>query len=567
MSSAWKFVCFCVLLSSSAAVIAGDRLAEIQKSSIAEGKSEIVHWGNNPEKYTQWRTHSNRLIPVYTYGTLNGGEGVDLRSYTGMNSVYRSEESLKRIYGRVPEQTVCESAVWMDQTNIADLQRAAVKAGKKHIFLVIFDGMDWQTMQATAIYNQQAIMYEAGRGSGTFLQRYKAGGTTQYGYMVTSPHNDGTKVNVNTQTVENPGGVRFGGYNPLAGGFTPWDVPTDVSYLLGRPTSDVVAHVYTDSASSATSMTAGVKTFNHAIGVGPSGEKLLTIAHELQDAGWSVGAVSSVPISHATPGSAYAHNVSRKDYQDISRDLLGLPSIAHPKSPLPGMDVVIGGGYGVSKTKDKKQGENFEAGNMYLADSDFEKSSIENGGQYVTVQCQDGTSGEFELMQAAKKAASQNHRLLGFFGVKIGNGHLPFQTANGDFKPVIGNGKKIETYSENQLKQNPNLSQMTNAALVVLSSRKTSTWLMVEAGDVDWANHDNNLDNSIGAVNSGDQAVKAIAEWVEENSNWNESLMIVTADHGHMLNLTKPEGLIDTEAVGSSTAASTVEEKKTDKTQ
>ena len=143
MSSVWKFVCFCVLLSSSAAVIAGDRLAEIQKSSIAEGKSEIVHWGNNPEKYTQWRTHSNRLIPVYTYGTLNGGEGVDLRSYTGMNSVYRSEESLKRIYGRVPEQTVCESAVWMDQTNIADLQRAAVKAGKKHIFLVIFDGMDW----------------------------------------------------------------------------------------------------------------------------------------------------------------------------------------------------------------------------------------------------------------------------------------------------------------------------------------------------------------------------------------------------------------------------------------
>ena len=67
---------------------------------------------------------------------------------------------------------------------------------------------------------------------------------------------------------------------------------------------------------------------------------------------------------------------------------------------------------------------------------------------------------------------------------------------------------------------------------------------MVEAGDVDWANHDDNIDNSIGAVNSGDRAVKAITEWVEANSKWDESLLIVTADHGHMLNLVKPEMLI-----------------------
>ena len=58
---------------------------------------------------------------------------------------------------------------------------------------------------------------------------------------------------------------------------------------------------------------------------------------------------------------------------------------------------------------------------------------------------------------------------------------------------------------------------------------------MVESGDVDWANHNNNLDDSIGAVLSGDAAFKYVHDWVEKNSNWNESAIILTADHGHLL--------------------------------
>jgi alkaline phosphatase len=67
---------------------------------------------------------------------------------------------------------------------------------------------------------------------------------------------------------------------------------------------------------------------------------------------------------------------------------------------------------------------------------------------------------------------------------------------------------------------------------------------LVESGDVDWANHDNNLDNSIGAVLSGDAAVRRITDWVDQNSDWNESLLIVTADHGHYLILDQPSQLI-----------------------
>ena len=85
---------------------------------------------------------------------------------------------------------------------------------------------------------------------------------------------------------------------------------------------------------------------------------------------------------------------------------------------------------------------------------------------------------------------------------------------------------------------------MTRAALTVLEPNDNGFWLMLEAGDVDWANHDNNIDNSIGAVLSGDAAVKVLTDWVEQHSSWDETVLIVTADHGHYLVLEKPELLI-----------------------
>jgi alkaline phosphatase len=52
---------------------------------------------------------------------------------------------------------------------------------------------------------------------------------------------------------------------------------------------------------------------------------------------------------------------------------------------------------------------------------------------------------------------------------------------------------------------------------------------------VDFALHANNLDNAIGAVFSGEEAVRVVIRWVETNSNWDESVLIVSADHGHYL--------------------------------
>ena len=80
---------------------------------------------------------------------------------------------------------------------------------------------------------------------------------------------------------------------------------------------------------------------------------------------------------------------------------------------------------------------------------------------------------------------------------------------------------------------------MTRAALDVLHSRG-NFWLMVEAGDVDWASHANDIDSAIGAVKSGDAAFQAVVKWIERHDAWKDSVVIVTADHGHLFVLDDP---------------------------
>lgn len=540
-------LCGCLLLTVAwlKPSLAGDPLRVIQTQAIEANHSPIAHWGWHPETYTQWYSHSNRLIPIYTFGTRGQGSGVDLGSYLGEHSVYRNADAIANLYGQLPRNTLNPTADYCDQTDLYRLQQSAIAAGKKYVFLIVFDGMDWQTTQAASIVKLGRIAYEEGRGTGFCFQDYDAQGTTQFGYMVTSPHNEGTKVDVNAQTVTNPGGEFQGGYDPAVAGIYPWSMPTEAAYLATKSEIGNLPHAFTDSSSSATSMTSGLKTFNGGLNVDSVGRPIETLPMRLQQQGWRVGIVTSVPFSHATPAAVYASNVSRDDFQDISRDILGLPSISRP-APLLGLDVVLGTGWGVNKEATEEevgyQGTNFVPGNRYLTDEDLRRIDVLNGGQYVVAQRTPGRPGDELLMTQARAAAANGQRLFGFFGT--GKAHLPFRTADGDFQPSPGREKTSESYSPADINENPSLAEMTHAALTVLGSDDRPFWVMIEAGDVDWANHDDNLDNSIGAVMSGDDAVRVVFDWVEANSNWNESLVIVTADHGHMLFLDDPQGLV-----------------------
>ncbi|HBN79662.1 MAG TPA: alkaline phosphatase, partial [Planctomycetaceae bacterium] len=120
-----------------------DYLFQLQTDAVEAGKSPVGHWGWEQDNYMKWGTHSNRLIPVYTFGTGKAGDGIDLTDYQNENSPYRNTASVRQIFHRVPPGTVNNEAEYFDQTNIYDIQLAALRDGKKHIILVVFDGMDW----------------------------------------------------------------------------------------------------------------------------------------------------------------------------------------------------------------------------------------------------------------------------------------------------------------------------------------------------------------------------------------------------------------------------------------
>ncbi|MFZ4731288.1 MAG: alkaline phosphatase [Pirellulales bacterium] len=527
-----------------------DPIATLQQTAEASGSADWGFWGDQPERYVSWSNHSNRLIPVYSFG-------MTLQSVGGTNSVYRDPARLTELYGRLPDETLDTLANYFDQTDVHRLQVEAVARGAKRVVLFVFDGMDWTLTRSAAIVRSGSVAYRTGRGTGLAFQDY-AGTVTDFGLCVTSPANDGTKIDVDAQVVITPGGTTAGGYAVARGGRTPWDPVANPTYLIGKDRARL--HAVTDSAASATSLCTGRKTYNDAINVDASGGQIEPIARRLQREGFAVGIVSSVPIPHATPACAYANNVSRDDYQDISRDMLGERSISHRGAALSGLDVAIGGGWGVDvkaselEKERQQQGANLEPGNKYVAESTLAAIDSRSGGRYRLALRTAGRAGSEVLAEAAAASIADGQRLCGFFGT--GEGNLPFATADGRFDPVFlpdAERERLEglkrkyskpiRYTAADRAENPTLAEMTVAALDVLSARGPF-WLMVEAGDVDWAAHGNNIDGAIGAAISGDDAFRALVGWIERHGGWHDTVVIVTSDHGHMFVLTRPDALL-----------------------
>jgi alkaline phosphatase len=543
-----------------------DRLRALQTDYVENGARKIArvyHFGSQGpgDVFSNHRSHSNRLIPVYVFGRK-----ADLGSVTGKNSRYRDASKIKELYGVLPDHTLNPQADYADQSDLYRVQKDAVARGVKHLFIVWFDGMDWQTTQAAAIVRTGKV-YDEGKGSGLIFQDYTAGGTAQYGFCVTSPTHDQNRFDVDAQSVMIPPTSLGGGYDARIGGPCPWTLgplgEKASGYLKGQSANAAdlagvkavggVLHAYTDSSQSAAEFVTGVKSYNNGVNVTDDNRIVTTLFHDLQAKGWKVGTVTSVPFNHVSPAAMYAQNVHRDDYQDLARAMLGLPGIIQESRhvPLrPGLDVVLGTGFGVTTTSSslRLQGHNGVKGSLFITAADLTAINAKNGGKYDVVHTEAGVNGGEALLKAAGLAAKRNGRLFGIFGREELD-HLPYQTADGGYNPAPSVGRTgqiqaAEVYTADDRIEQPTLAQMTEAALIVMTANPGDhTALFIEAGDVDFALHGNNLDNAIGAVYSGEEAVRVVIQWVETHSNWDESMLIVSADHGHYLVIDDAKGL------------------------
>jgi alkaline phosphatase len=344
------------------------------------------------------------------------------------------------------------------------------------------------------------------------------------------------------------------GYDPVKGGINPWTAGTDKEYIK---------YSYPDSANTATTLYTGVKTYNGAIGVDIFENPVESVLAKAALAGKSTGLVTSVPIDHATPAAAAA-NVNNRNKFDNGYADTALDSILQQELRIYQPTVLLGGGHPLSSSATGLPAGVEPRDNTYIKEETYQELSKKpTSNIYGYNFLERGTDAATKLAAtAAALDPEKGERLLGLYGARGQDGNLPVSSADGDYSTTglamfsvnttkggtlagttidtvrpLRAGETDAQFIATERNQNPTLDDLTKAALSVLGKDKDGFWLMVEGGDIDWAAHDNNLDNLIGATLDFDKAIGSVIAWINANGGWADNEIIVTADHDHYLTL------------------------------
>ncbi|MEM9990099.1 MAG: alkaline phosphatase, partial [Pseudomonadota bacterium] len=296
------------------------------------------------------------------------------------------------------------------------------------------------------------------------------------------------------------GGAVEQGYDPT----TRWK-KMENAFLGDFATGDDAFRSYTDSAAAGTALMAGRKTSNGRINLDWSGEEEFeTIAEIAMKKGRAAGAVASVMVSHATPASVVAHNISRGNYAEIFNEMASS-----------GLDVIMGGGHPLFDVSGRAVDPVDETSFQFVGGPDT----------YASLMSDQGLNGYTFIDQRADFDALATGGIRPQRVVGVARTATTLQAARQD----LPNADTLSGVAFNP--EVPNLATMSRGALNVLSQDKDGFFLMIEGGAVDWMGHANNMPRFIEEQVDFNLAIDAVIEWVEANSSWDETLLIVTADH------------------------------------
>ncbi|MET0302937.1 MAG: alkaline phosphatase [Microbacteriaceae bacterium] len=260
---------------------------------------------------------------------------------------------------------------------------------------------------------------------------------------------------------------------------------------------DQVKEGATDSAAAGTALGTGVKTNNGILGIDPAGEQLLNITEQAEAVGKSTGVVSSVPFSHATPAAYVAHNASRNDLAGVAKEMY--------ESDL---DVIIGAGHPNFDDDHRSRTAKYE----YIGEPEWTAlNSGDSPWEFVE------SRRDFEAIAAGEKAAPER-----IFGIPQVATTLQQNRAGAHADELPG---------EAPLNDVPGLDTLSQVALNTLETNDEGFFLMIEGGAIDWTGHANQTGRTIEEQVDFNKAIETVDTWVEENSSWDETLVVVTADH------------------------------------
>lgn len=270
---------------------------------------------------------------------------------------------------------------------------------------------------------------------------------------------------------------------------------------------------YTDSAASGTAIATGQSTYNSAISVNNCGKELPLITEYAKANNLATGVVSSVPFSHATPAVFGAKNISRHNGAKIGSDML---TNGH-------LDLIMGTGHPIYDQNGQQQQAMYnyisEAGWKALQDGKL--YPIGSGRAWQLVE----SKADFEKLAANN--ANQEWMNSPLIGLVQNNATLQQSRSN------CGSTDVKTSYACPYLPSSPTLKTMSLGALNYLNQNENGFFVMIEGGAVDWAAHANDTARIIEEQIDFNQAAGAVYNWVEKNSNWDETLLIVTTDHGN----------------------------------
>ncbi len=309
----------------------------------------------------------------------------------------------------------------------------------------------------------------------------------------------------------------------FAAGYNPRIAWQDASYLNGDATG---------SAEAATAMSTGIKTYSGSIGIGVYGDTLKHISTTAKALGKSIGVVSSVQVSHATPAGFIAHNASRQNYSEIIRYTLFNTHI----------DVVMGAGnpdYN-NDGMPEETNDRFIGGRELweqLKVNDGRTTFAIDGGTWTVKDANgDGQPDPWTLVQDRQEfiALAEGKTPSRVLGVPKANTTLHYGRENSEAQMPF----------EHALNESvPTLVELTRASLNILGQNPKGFFVMIEGGAIDWAGHGNHLGRMIEEQIDFNNSIKAAVEWVETYSSWDETLIIVTSDHetGYLTGPDHPE--------------------------
>ncbi len=224
----------------------------------------------------------------------------------------------------------------------------------------------------------------------------------------------------------------------------------------------------TDSAAAATALATSYKSYNGAISVDHQGGSFPTLLEMAKAQGKTTAVVVTSQINHATPASFLAHNQSRRNYDQIADSYL-----TNLINKRPVADLMLGGG------------------SQYFArdDRDLTLEFQEYGYQYID---------SLNDLNSIEKLPA-----LGLFAPK---------------------GLPSTLESQDPL----HLTTMTRKALALLSDQDAPFVMMVEASQIDWCGHSNDIVCAMNEMHDFANTLSLVKHYVDSHP---DTLLIATADH------------------------------------